>query len=91
MPLSPHVFIVNLHLYPHCFFFPKFGKLLCSSASTKLYIAIRHVPLRTIHKALETCLVLWVVEMLIGASWIQPSTAQVAKVGFTLRACHVVA
>jgi hypothetical protein len=90
-PVLPCVLVINLHLYPHCLLLPEVGHLLGSSPSSKLYISISHVALGTVHKALETALVFWVIKMLIWAPWVQPGAAQVAEVGFALRACHVVA
>lgn len=89
--MLPCIFVVDLHLYPHCLLFPKISKLLGSSSPTKLYVAIRHVTLGAVHQSLEACLVFWVIKVLIWASWIQPGTAQIAEVSFALCACHMVA
>lgn len=90
-PVLPCIFVVDLHLYPHCLLLPKVGKLLGSSPSSELHIAIHHIAFGTVHETLETSLVLWVIKVLVWASWIQPGTAQVAEVSFALCACHMVA
>lgn len=90
-PVLPCVFVVDLHLYPHCLLFPEVGQLLSSSSPSELDVTIRHVSLGTVHESLKTSLVLWVIKVLVGTSWVQPGAAEVAEVGFALRACHVVA
>jgi hypothetical protein len=90
-PVLPGVFVVDLHLHPHCFLLPKVRHLFCSSPSSKLYITIGHVALGAVHQALKTGFVFRVIKMLVRAPWVQPGTAQVAEVGFALSACHMVA
>jgi hypothetical protein len=87
----PGIFVVDLHLYPHCLLLPEIRHLFCTSPSSKLYIAIGHVALGTVHQALETALVLRVIKVLVWAPWVQPGTAKVTEMCFALRACHVVA
>jgi len=89
-PMLSGVFVVDLHLYPHCFLLPEVRHLFRSPPSSELYITIGHVTLRAVHQALETAFVLWVIEMLVWSPWVQPGTTQVTEVGFALCTCHVV-
>lgn len=90
-PVLPCIFVVDLHLYSHCLLLPEVCQLFRSSPPSKLYIAVGHVALSTVHQTLETALVLWVIKVLIWAPWVKPGAAQVTEVSFALCACHVVA
>lgn len=84
-------FLVYLHLYSHGLLFPKlFHLLLRASPASNLDIPICHVTIRTVKQALKARLELSVVEVRIWMVWIEPGAAEIAKVCFALRTCHVV-
>lgn len=89
--MSPCILVVYLHLDSHCLLFPELGKLLGPSSPAKLYVAIRHIPFRTIHEPLEASFIFRVVKVLVGTTGIQPGTAKIAEMSIALRTGHVVA
>jgi hypothetical protein len=80
-----------LHLKSQGLLLPEICQMLRTSSTSKLYSAVCHITLCAVHKPLETCLVLRIVEMLIWMIRIQPGSTEIAEVRLALRACHVIA